>query len=62
MARSNISLHRWAPATALIFLAVYLAAWIRRSNVLTGAAWITTRFGEGRGGEKRRRSESCKYT
>jgi len=27
-----------------IFLMVYLAAWLRRSNVLTGAEWITTRF------------------
>jgi solute:Na+ symporter, SSS family len=27
-----------------IFLMVYLAAWIRRSNVMTGAEWITTRF------------------
>jgi SSS family solute:Na+ symporter len=39
------------PTFNQIFLAVYLAAWIRRSNVLTGAEWITTRFGEGRGGE-----------
>ena len=34
-----------------IFLMVYLAAWVRRSNVLTGAEWITTRFGSARGGE-----------
>ncbi len=27
-----------------IFLMVYLAAWLRRSNVLTGAEWIATRF------------------
>jgi solute:Na+ symporter, SSS family len=27
-----------------IFLMVYLAVWLRRSNVLTGAEWITTRF------------------
>lgn len=27
-----------------IFLMVYLAAWLRKSNVLTGAEWITTRF------------------
>ncbi|MCG6927152.1 MAG: Na+:solute symporter [Acidobacteria bacterium] len=39
------------PTFNQIFLAVYLASWIRRSNVLTGAEWITTRFGEGRGGE-----------
>ena len=29
-----------------IFLMVYLAAWLRRSNVLTGAEWITTRFNQ----------------
>ncbi len=34
-----------------IFLMVYLAIWIRRSNVVTGAEWITTRFGDDRGGE-----------
>jgi SSS family solute:Na+ symporter len=27
-----------------VFLMVYLAVWLRRSNVLTGAEWITTRF------------------
>lgn len=32
-----------------IFLMVYLSAWLRRSNVLTGAEWIKTRFGDGRG-------------
>ena len=32
-----------------IFLMVYLSIWLRRSNVLTGAEWITTRFGYGRG-------------
>jgi Na+/proline symporter len=34
-----------------VFDAVYLSKWIRRSNVRTGAEWITTRFGAGRGGE-----------
>lgn len=32
-----------------IFLMVYLSVWLRRSNVLTGAEWITTRFGNDRG-------------
>jgi SSS family solute:Na+ symporter len=32
-----------------IFLMVYLSTWLRRSNVLTGAEWITTRFGTERG-------------
>jgi Na+/proline symporter len=29
---------------------VFLAIWMRRSNVMTGAQWITFRFGDGRGG------------
>ncbi len=33
-----------------IFLAVYLSTWLRRSNVLTGAEWIQTRFGNDLGG------------
>jgi SSS family solute:Na+ symporter len=39
------------PTFNQVFLAIYLASWIRRSNVLTGAEWITVRFGEGRGAE-----------
>ena len=34
-----------------VFEAVYLSKWTRRSNARTGAEWITTRFGSGRGGE-----------
>lgn len=34
-----------------VFLMVYLATWIRRSGVLTGAEWMTTRFGRDVGGE-----------
>lgn len=34
-----------------IILMIYLSVWIRRSNVLTGAEWITKRFGSGRGAE-----------
>jgi len=30
---------------------VYLSAWLRRSKVMTGAEWIKTRFGEGRGAQ-----------
>ncbi len=37
------------PVFNQIFLMVYLSAWLRRSNVTTGAEWITTRFGTGRG-------------
>jgi len=34
-----------------VFLMIYLSVWIRRSGVLTGAEWMTTRFGTKRGGE-----------
>jgi Na+/proline symporter len=37
------------PVFNQIFLMVYLSAWLRRSNVMTGAEWIRTRFGTGRG-------------
>ena len=37
------------PVFNQIFLMVYLSKWLRRSNVMTGAEWITTRFGSGRG-------------
>lgn len=37
------------PVFNQIFLMVFLAKWMRRSNVLTGAEWINTRFGFGRG-------------
>jgi solute:Na+ symporter, SSS family len=39
------------PTFNQVIMMVYLAGWVRRSGVLTGAEWITTRFGEGRGGE-----------
>ncbi len=32
-----------------IFLMAYLSVWLRRSNVMTGAQWIETRFGNGKG-------------
>lgn len=32
-----------------IFLMAYLSIWLRRSNVMTGAQWIETRFGNGKG-------------
>lgn len=34
-----------------IFLMVYLSVWLRRSNVLTGAEWLKTRFGTGKSAE-----------
>ena len=39
------------PVFNQIFLMVYLSKWLRRSNVLTGAEWITTRFGKGKGAQ-----------
>ena len=36
------------PVFNQIFLMVYLSAWLRRSNVMTGAEWIKTRFGDGK--------------
>ncbi|MCL1036804.1 Na+:solute symporter [Shewanella submarina] len=34
-----------------VFLMVYLSIWLRRSNVMTGAQWLNTRFGKGRDAE-----------
>ncbi len=39
------------PVFNQVFLMVYLSAWLRRSNVTTGAEWIFFRFGEGKGGK-----------
>ena len=39
------------PVFNQIFLMVYLSMWLRRSNVTTGAEWIQTRFGFGKGGK-----------
>ena len=38
------------PMFAMVFRMMYLGQWIRRSNALTGAEWMRTRFGAGRGG------------
>jgi Na+/proline symporter len=37
------------PTFNQIFLMVYLSIWLRKSNVMTGAQWIETRFGKSRG-------------
>lgn len=37
------------PVFNQVFMMVFLSAWLRRSGVMTGAEWITFRFGEGRG-------------
>ena len=39
------------PTFNQIFFMIYMSIWVRRSNVLTGAEWITTRFGAAKGGE-----------
>ena len=38
------------PVWNQIFVMVFLAAWMRRSNVLTGAEWILFRFGDDKSG------------
>jgi Na+/proline symporter len=38
------------PVWNQIFVMIFLAIWMRRSNTMTGAQWITFRFGNGRGG------------
>ncbi|MGB7768009.1 MAG: sodium:solute symporter family protein [Verrucomicrobiia bacterium] len=37
------------PVFNQIFLMVYMSIWLRRSNVMTGAEWIQTRFGKNAG-------------
>ncbi len=39
------------PTFNQVFLMIYLAVWLRRSNVMTGAEWIKTRFGHKAGAE-----------
>jgi len=39
------------PLFSVIFRMIYLGTWVRRSNVLTGAEWMRTRFGQSRGAE-----------
>jgi len=39
------------PLFNVIFRMVYLGTWVRRSNVLTGAEWMYTRFGRSTGTE-----------
>jgi Na+/proline symporter len=42
------------PVFNQIFLMVYLSMWLRRSGALTGAEWITLRFGSDEGAEASR--------
>jgi Na+/proline symporter len=39
------------PLFNVVFRMIYLGPWVRRSQVLTGAEWMRTRFGQGRGAE-----------
>ena len=39
------------PVWNQVFLMIFLAVWLRRSNVMTGAEWLKTRFGNGPGGK-----------
>lgn len=39
------------PVFNQVFLMMFLSVWLRRSNVLTGAEWIRTRFGDDLGGK-----------
>jgi solute:Na+ symporter, SSS family len=39
------------PVFNQVFLMVYLSSWLRRSKAMTGAEWIKTRFGEGKGAQ-----------
>ncbi len=39
------------PVFNQIFLMIYLSCWLRRSNVMTGAEWMKTRFGTGIGSQ-----------
>ena len=39
------------PTFNQVFFMIYIAIWVRRSGVLTGAEWIATRFGKGKGSE-----------
>ncbi len=39
------------PVFNQVFLAAYMSSWLRRSNAMTGAEWIETRFGKGKGAQ-----------
>ncbi|MGB8952852.1 MAG: hypothetical protein WCC06_09350 [Candidatus Aminicenantales bacterium] len=43
----------WGFLMGAFFLA-YMGKWVRRSNVMTGAEWMVTRFGDDRGGRTAR--------
>jgi solute:Na+ symporter, SSS family len=46
----NVYWQQWAwPVWNQVFLMMFLSAWLRRSNVMTGAEWINFRFGKDKG-------------
>ena len=45
-------------ALIMAFFAAYMAKWLRRSRVLTGAEWMIIRFGKGKPGETARVSNA----
>ena len=46
------------PHFSIVFMMIYLGVWLRRSQVLTGAEWMQTRFGDGLGSHLSRLSIS----
>ncbi|MFS4466737.1 sodium:solute symporter family protein [Maribacter sp. 2210JD10-5] len=48
-AKSFMFMWLW-PVWNQIFIMMFLAVWIRRSNIMTGSEWILTRFGDGKAG------------
>ena len=48
-AKSFMFMWLW-PVWNQVFVMVFLAIWIRRSNIMTGSEWILTRFGDDRAG------------
>ncbi|MFS4456057.1 sodium:solute symporter family protein [Maribacter sp. 2304DJ31-5] len=48
-AKSFMFMWLW-PIWNQIFVMMFLAVWIRRSNIMTGSEWILTRFGDDRAG------------
>ncbi|MDC6366781.1 MULTISPECIES: sodium:solute symporter family protein [Flavobacteriaceae] len=48
-AKSFMFMWLW-PVWNQVFVMMFLAVWIRRSNIMTGSEWILTRFGDGKAG------------
>ncbi|WP_010518670.1 sodium:solute symporter family protein [Croceivirga radicis] len=48
-AKSFMFMWLW-PIWNQVFVMIFLAIWIRRSNIMTGSEWILTRFGDDRAG------------